>query len=196
MFEHPRWVDSWWEGAVQRVRELENVHVVHTDQCMFGLCDPPNRKRYRKPTTWSWPIRNMDMCCIGGVMENMSINASKGWFVSGDGGRIGRHVHRFTPNSWLNSLWDWSGVKRNSNMFMRFTRQERFLGNMNMSMTVVLVNLGTTRAWNSPPCQHTKMSCERPSRERFIHMLKPANASEESPLKLQGRRRYVPGFTT
>ena len=44
VFEHPRWVDSWWEGAVQRVRELENVHVIHTDQCMFGLCGPPEQK--------------------------------------------------------------------------------------------------------------------------------------------------------
>jgi len=40
-------------------------------------------------------------------------------------------------------------------MFMRFMRQERFLGNMNMSMTVVLVNLGTTRALNRLPSMPT-----------------------------------------
>ena len=70
--------------------------------------------------------------------------------------RSTRPCHRFTPNSWLNSFVRlvWS-EKKQQHVHEVHEAIERFLGNMNMSMTVVLVNLGTTRALNRLPSMPT-----------------------------------------
>ena len=50
IFEHPRNASSWQDPAWRNILMHDQVVDVFCDQCMFGLKDPCNHKRYKRPT--------------------------------------------------------------------------------------------------------------------------------------------------
>ena len=167
LFEHPKGAASWSEECVKSVQGLDGVTEVVTDMCMFGLRDPQNpQKRYRKGT-------------------RLLTNSKYGYLLR----RLcnGKHEHQHIEGQtrcgckWVNR----------SSVAQVYTRDfvETILSvvrkeSKDRDVDVLTVEELKKGQDNKQHLKNTLMRCHvnlgHPSKERFIHMLKSANASEEA----------------
>ena len=167
LFEHPSGADSWNEESVVKVKNMSDVHEIRADQCMFGLKDPQNKRFYKKGTRFLTNSkfgyllqRKCDgnhnhqaiegQCKCGGVWVNRSVCAQV--YPKGLVEKIVSLARKQVQNQVMEVF---SGD-------LRPQSQEERAANMRVKLRRAHVNLG------------------HPSRERFIHLLKSANASEEA----------------
>ena len=185
IFEHPSGADSWWEDCLQHVRRLPGVNVVDTCQCMFGLRDPQNHKLYKKPTTFMSNSEFLHM------LQRQCNHKHDHQRIEGQTRLGGRWINRSTcaqvypyqlVKQMVRMVWNekWKKQEHEAHEVMQhevFTgewktsssdtknskeREEERLAKIKAYVRVCHVNLG------------------HPSRERFIHMLKSANAHEDA----------------
>ena len=146
---------------------MSDVHEIRADQCMFGLKDPQNKRFYKKGTRFLTNSkfgyllqRKCDgnhnhqaiegQCKCGGVWVNRSVCAQV--YPKGLVEKIVSLARKEVQNQVMEVF---SGD-------LRPQSQEERAANMRVKLRRAHVNLG------------------HPSRERFIHLLKSANASEEA----------------
>lgn len=159
IFEHPLGADSWKEEDVEQVRQLSGVKSVHVDQCMYGLCDPLNKRRYKKATRLLTNSQHGDMLmrrCDG----NHDHQVIEGQVKVG-----GRWINRSRmaqvyPRKMVEAIVRLARLERNKAEH-DVLASEKLEDNKDLENNIrrCHVNLG------------------HPSKERFIHMLKSANAS-------------------
>ena len=165
IFEHPLYADSWKHECVQKVHDLPNVHAVVLDQCCFGLQDPWSQKPFKKPT-------------------KLLTNSQKAGFL---GQRCkGQHQHQHIEGqTWLGGKWI------NRSLCAQVYPKKLVEGlvkliSMEVKQTQQEVFAAETLKFEQPniDLQAAVMRCHvnlgHPSRERFLHMLRSANASEKT----------------
>ena len=167
VFEHPLKADSWLEEVVKRVQSKPGVHEILLDQCMFGLRDPQSKKLYRKPT------RLLTNSCCGGHLAKRC---------------NGKHDHqRIEGQTRVGGCWI------NRSVCAQVYPKSLVLGLVKLVENelqhgVFSVDVHVGEVLNPNPkdvnLEASVMKCHvnlgHPSKERFIHMLKSANASEKA----------------
>ena len=165
LFEHPKGAASWSEDCVQRVQGLSGVREVITDMCMFGLKDPQTQKRYRKST------RLLTNSKYGDMLKRKC---------------NGKHDHQHIEGQtkcgckWVNRSSVAQVYTRDFvDAILSVARKE----SKNHDMDVLTVE-ELSKEQDKQRLKNLLLRCHvnlgHPSRERFIHMLKSANASEEA----------------
>ena len=165
LFEHPKGAASWSEECLDRVRNSDGVHEIVTDMCMFGLRDPQNhQKRYRKGT------RLLTNSKYGDLLRRLC---------------NGKHDHQHIEGQtrcgckWVNrSSVAQVYTREFVDAILSVVRRESKDRDVDV-LTVDELKSGQ----NKQQLKNTLLRCHvnlgHPSKERFIHMLKSANASEE-----------------
>jgi hypothetical protein len=162
VFEHPKRAGSWKCDSMERLRNQEHVHEVVLDQCCFGLVDPQNGKFYQKGTrllTNSKHTSHLHRTCPG----NHQHQRIEGQVKLGGQWVNRSRVAQVYPKKFVEALVKLVEKECQDQCFEVFGVDR--IENQGQLETVVRrchVNLG------------------HPSRERFIHMLKSANASQEA----------------
>ena len=162
VFEHPKRAGSWTCDSMERLRNQKHVHEVVLDQCCFRLVDPQNGKFYQKGTrllTNSKHTSHLHRTCPG----NHQHQRIEGQVKLGGQWVNRSRVAQVYPKKIVEALVKLVEKECQDQCFQVFGVDR--IENQGQLETVVRrchVNLG------------------HPSRERFIHMLKSANASQEA----------------
>ena len=161
VFEHPKGSDSWNCDCVKKVQNNSDVFEILLDQCCFGLRDPGNGKFYKKSTrllTNAVDHCHLQKSCDG----NHEHQRIEGQVKAG-----GRWVNRsrcaqIYPKALVEGLVRLAKNAVERQVLDVFTSEMLSGKNPHLESAVrrCHVNLG------------------HPSKERFIHMLKSANASD------------------
>ena len=165
VFEHPLNAASWSEECVERVKKMKGVHEIVLDQCCFGLKDPVSGKLFRKATkimTNSQHAEHLGRRCKGDH-EHQAIEGQ----IKLGGRWINRSVcAQIYPKGLVQGLVKLVQHEVKQHVF-EVHASEVLLG----KSKEVDVEAGVMRC-------HINLG--HPSKERFIHMLKSANASEKA----------------
>ena len=161
IFEHPCNADSWKEPCVQKIREATGVHEVYADQCMFGLKDPQNKMLFKKGTRFLTNSKH------GHVLHRKCDGNHTHQSIEGQCKCGGVWVNRSTcaqvyPRELVNKMVLIAKKEMQDHVMEVFAGEEDSRSNLKIRLNRAHVNLG------------------HPSRERFIHLLKCANATEEA----------------
>ena len=165
IFEHPRYADSWNQECVQKIQSLPGVNAIDLDQCCFGLKDPWSQKHYKKPTR---------------LLTNSEHAAFLGQRCKGD--HQHQHIEGQTRigDRWVNrSLCAQVYPKKLVEALVKLIVME-------VKQVQQDVFAAETLKFEQPhvDLESAVMRCHvnlgHPSKERFLHMLKSANASEKT----------------
>lgn len=170
-FEHPKTADSWMEECVQDLMECNDVHEVVFDQCCFGLKDPVSGKPYQKGTriitTNEYMKRLMNRRCNREhVHERLEGQIKIG----------GKWVNRTRcaqvyPRMMVETMIKAIRMKRNGDQVTSIQGEHEV-------MAVEPLEEKTENLMESIRRCHNNLG--HPSRERFLHLLKTAGASEKA----------------
>ncbi len=161
VFEHPKGSDSWNIDCVERFRNNADVFEILLDQCCFGLKDPANSKFYKKSTRLL--TNAVDHCHLKKVCDGKHEHQRIEGQVKAGGRWINRsRCAQIYPKALVDGLVRLAKGAVEKQVLDVFTSEMLSGKNPHLESAVrrCHVNLG------------------HPSKERFIHMLKSANASE------------------
>jgi IS30 family transposase len=163
VFEQPDGATSWFEDCVKPVRELEGVHEVQFDQCEYGLKDPQNQKLFRKRT------RVMTDCDEMKGLHVMCSQNHEHQRVEGQTRVGGKWVNR----SRCAQVYPKALVEKIVRCYMKYKN--------NMAHEVLAAEaLQEDRSDLERSVRRCHVNLGHPSRERFLHMLKTAGASNKA----------------
>ena len=173
VFEHPAFASSWLSDSVHDVSQLPGACDVVLDQCMFGLKDPCSHKHYKKATRFLTNSKH--------VAEGMNRRCN------------GQHEHQQLQGQ-VKVAGKWCNRTRIAQVYpkelvscllscIRRARRAR------ESEVLAAEEL---RVEDQKKLEESVRRCHinlgHPSRERFLHMLKSANAGEQA-IKVAKRLR-------
>ena len=163
VFEHPIGARSWGEEEVKRVRNFSNTHEVILDQCQFGLKDPQNGKFYRKRTRLLTNIEEMKRlgCVCNHEHEHQRVEGQTkvgGKWVNRS--RVAQVYPKRMVEQMVVAFIKYRNRKGYEVLAAEALQEDR--NDLERSVRRCHVNLG------------------HPSRERFIHMLRTAGASDKA----------------
>ena len=163
IFEQPQGAASWHEGAVLRLGNQRGVFHVVCDQCMFGLKDPISRKFYRKRT------KIMTNCEEMKRLERMCDHNHEHQKVEGQI-KLG--------GSWVNR-------SRCAQVYPKELVEQIVLGylkyrNKKGHEVLAAEGLQEDRTDLERNVRRCHVNLGHPSKERFLHMLKSAGASNKA----------------
>ena len=163
LFEHPLRSGSWKEPEVERVMNLDGVQRVELDQCMYGMRDPQNGKLYQKST---------------GVLTNSKYGCRLARKCDGN------HEHQRIEGQtrvggrWINrSVCAQVYPKSFCERIVSVLKKEKHDREHEVFVHEDFQDKGERLKAHVRRCH---INLGHPSKERFIHMLKSANASEEA----------------
>ena len=163
LFEHPQNAASWTEAVVEEVRQQEGVHEITFDQCQYGLKDPQNHKLFRKRT------RVLTNCEHMKGLQNMCSQDHDHQRVEGQTQVGGRWVNR----SRCAQVYPKRLVDKIVGCFLQYKRQKA-----HEVLAVEALHEDRTDLERSVRRCHVNLG--HPSKERFLHMLKSAKASNRA----------------
>ena len=163
VFEQPLRASSWEEPSVVTMRPKHDIHEFVFDQCCYGLKDPVSNKYYRKRTKIMTNSETFkDMCCECSQDHEHERLEGKvkvgGRWVNRT--RLAQVYPKRLVDMFVRCMWKDKKSKAHEVLASEALQEDRT--DLERSVRRCHVNLG------------------HPSRERFLHMLKSAGASNKA----------------
>ena len=172
VFEHPAYASSWAVPSVQHVWQLQHVSDVILDQCCFGLRDPCNHKLYRKTTRLLTNCKQVQVGMARRCDKQHEHQQLQGQVKVG-GAWINRtRLAQVYPKAFVETLV--TCIRR----ALRQRESELVREEKEVCAVEELRHEDEHKLVESLRRCHNNLG--HPSKERFLHMLKSANASPQA----------------